>query len=350
MKKDLNPHYINIIFVKGSVAALQPFLYSLLDLTNLSFRIVSNGCNRDEEQILIDLCNNSEKLIFLSMNSSKVIEHGIVLDHLLDLEKTDFFSFMDSDIFATGPISYRDILPSDNEVAISSCIPIWHSNLDITMPKTYQIMGGQFIKDAKGYFLGCTYFASYRCRELRELIKTTGLSFKRYQQKELPPKVFPILKKLGLDKSIYDTAKVINILLQEQGHKLSHRKIKNLVHLGGFSGEIKPSVFNLNSLIKNLLRKYLPRSLRALIISVRLSCGKEEANKNIESKNRRVEVCTLIEKIRNGSPLSHESARLIEKNNGFEKLISLYNTYPETSSTRDKLIRSCTSSSSSTAL
>lgn len=328
MIQNLNTHYINIIFIKETVLALQPFLNSLLDLANVSFRIISNGCNRDEEKILINLCNNSEKLIFLSMNSSEVIEHGIVLDHLLNIETTDFFSFMDSDIFATGPISYSDILPAENEVAISTCLPIWHTTADLTMPKTYKIMGGRFIQDTEDRTLGCTYLASYRCLELRELINTMGLSFKHCKQHELPPKVPPILKKIGLDKSIYDTAKVINILLQEQGHKLTQRNIDNLVHIGGFSGEIKPSVFNFSSVMKSMLRKYLPRSLVVIINSVRFKCGKAEAQNNIELKHRRVEVCKLIDEIRNGSPLSHSSTKLLETHHDYKKLINLYNTYP----------------------
>ncbi|WP_299880368.1 hypothetical protein [uncultured Cocleimonas sp.] len=342
MDKDLNPHYINIIFVKESVESLKPFLYSLLDLTNLSFRIISNGCNRDEEQILINLCNKSEKLIFLSMNSSKVIEHGKVLDYLLELEPTDFFSFMDSDIFAIGPISYRDILPADNEVAISSCLPVWHSNIDLTMPKTSKIMAGQFIKDTEDDFLGCTYLASYRCRELRDLIKSMGLSFKSYHKKELPPKVFITLKKLGFDKSIYDTAKVINILLQDRGHKLSYRNINNLIHIGGFSGEIKPSIYNFASLIKDILRNYLPRNLIAFINSRRFNCSKEEADNIIEIKNRRVEICTLIKEIENNTLLSDASARVLKKNPDLKKLVNLYSTYSnhidQTPATSEQLI------------
>lgn len=328
MIKDLKPHYINIIFVKGSVVALQPFLYSLLDLTNLFFRVISNACNREEEQILIDLCNDSEKLIFLSMNSSKVIEHGIVLDHLFNLETSDFFSFMDPDIFATGPISYSDILPLDNEVAISSCLPIWHSNLDICMPKTYQIMDGRFIKNSEGYSLGCTYFASYRYRELRELINTMGLSFNRYQQNEIPPKVFIILKKLGLDKSVYDTAKVINILLQYRGHKISHRQIDNLIHIGGYSAREQPSISDLFPLMKILVKKYLPIKLIILFYSRRYSCGKKEANEYIEFVYRRFKFNKLIDEIENGPPYSQAFNRLVKQNHDLKKLINLYNSYP----------------------
>ena len=150
---------VNIIFVRDTVQTCLPFLRSLIDLTNLPLRLVANGCEPYEEQLLALACEGSERLDFHSLNSVKTIEHGKALDKLLAIETSEFFTFMDSDIFATAPVSMSDIEPLPGEVASSACLPVWHSEHDARMPVSFQIMGGRYTSSATGHFLGCTYLS-----------------------------------------------------------------------------------------------------------------------------------------------------------------------------------------------
>ena len=43
------------------------------------------------------------------------------------------------------------------------------------------------------------------------------------------------LEAVGRSFWVYDTAKIVNILMQADGHHLSHRENPNLVHIGGVS-------------------------------------------------------------------------------------------------------------------
>jgi hypothetical protein len=45
---------------------------------------------------------------------------------------------------------------------------------------------------------------------------------------------------MGHDYMVYDTAKIVNALLQGDGHRLVHRDLPQLVHIGGLSHYLAP--------------------------------------------------------------------------------------------------------------
>ena len=56
----------------------------------------------------------------------------------------------------------------------------------------------------------------------------------------------PFLRKLdemGSMKQLYDTAKVMNIMLQHEGHKMSFRDVDGLLHVGVVSAMARNSGF-----------------------------------------------------------------------------------------------------------
>ncbi len=317
---------VNIIFVRGTVQTCLPFLGSLIDATNLPLRLVANGCEPYEDQLLARACEDSDRLEFHSLQSAKTIEHGLALDQLLKLEKSELFSFMDSDIFAIGPVSMSDIEPMPGEVACTGCLPVWHSEDDVRMPESFQVMGGRYISSVSGHFLGCTYLASYRTRPLRELTESMGLSFSRCKRKDLSPYTLDKLADLGLTKQIYDTAKVINLMLQHRGHKMSFRNVEALVHVGGISGTLAARDFD-PARIKRAIKIMMPSRLLNLIKRHRYGCDQLEVDDIANLHKRRSRVCKLIAELGNGPPYSAKTTALMQREGYVQDLARLFAAY-----------------------
>lgn len=321
---------VNIIFVRGTVRTCLPFLRSVIDITDLPLRLVSNGCEPGEEKLLASVCDSTERLEFHSLNSARTVKHGLVLDHLLKLERSEFFSFMDSDIFATAVVSMSDIEPLPGEVACSGCLPVWHSEDDVRMPESYQVMGGRYISSDSGHFLGCSYLASYRTQPLRELTESMGLSFGRYVRNDLSPEILAKLADMGLTKQVYDTAKVINLMLQHQGQKMSFRDVEGLVHVGGISGPVSKRDFDPTGL-KRAIKILMPSRLLKLINMRRYGCGQMEINDIAELNERRSRACELISELGDGPPYSAKTTELMRRKGYVQDLAQLFADYAENS-------------------
>lgn len=288
-----------------------PFLRSLIEVTNLPLRLVANGCKPYEEQLLARACEESERLEFHSLRSARTIGHGEALDQLLAIETSELFTFMDSDIFATASVSMSDIEPLPGEVASSACRPVWHSEHDACMPASYQIMGGRYTSSATGHFLGCTYLASYRSDVLREVMASMGLSFRRYRRKHLPADILLKLDGLGLRKQFYDTAKVINIILQHEGHKMSFREVDGLLHVGGISAKANRPVDPTG--LKRAIKFFLPPRLRNWINRRRFGYDQIEARDMADLNDRRSRAIELIDELGDGPPYSVLTTALLRR-------------------------------------
>ncbi|MCK4796966.1 MAG: hypothetical protein KAT05_06265, partial [Spirochaetes bacterium] len=89
----------NIIYSPGDVLYSRLFLLSLLKWSECSFRVVNNGCTGKEKEMIINLCDNYSRLEYYELSSDNIFEHGAALSHLQTIEESDYFCFMDPDIF-----------------------------------------------------------------------------------------------------------------------------------------------------------------------------------------------------------------------------------------------------------
>ncbi len=228
---------VHIIYVGGTVDSLAPFLGSLLEQTSLQFRLVLNGCAEQERRTLEQYRRTYPDRIELRTVSDRgILRHGPLLDRLLEAETSDYFCILDSDIFATGPLTMADLVPGPDETATCGCLPVWHGDDDRVAPKDYSILAGRFLRTANGTFVGCTYAAAYRTEPLRRTMEKWGLSFRKYSWRDLPPAVRNELDRRDMRFRFYDTAKVVNILLDDAERSMVYRDLPNLVHLGAQSG------------------------------------------------------------------------------------------------------------------
>jgi hypothetical protein len=106
-------------------------------------------------------------------------------------------------------------------------------------------MQGRHNKTAAGDCLGGTYFAIYHRKVISQLIQITNVGFERFWWSEIPSLYQRRLIQKGLKKEKYDTGKLLNFLLLEQGESLLFKNSSSLYHIGGVSAY---NTFSMNQL------------------------------------------------------------------------------------------------------
>jgi len=185
----------NIIYTPNTIQHLSFFIWSLLDNSKLSFRLVSNGCSKKEILELKEICSLSSRLSFFNFPSSRMQTHGIVLNILYHFNKEDYFCFMDSDIFATKPIpDFLLLFESSNLSASFSALPIWVRKRDLIVKSHFNVMFGTNNQTNDNRTLGSSYFAIYKYLDLCEIIKEYKVGFERIRWNQISPVVKKLLK------------------------------------------------------------------------------------------------------------------------------------------------------------
>lgn len=271
----------NIIYTIGTVDRLLPFVHTLLKYTDTCcFRLVDNGCSVEEAQRLKNYCQRSDRLEFYSLGVRKIVSHGQALNHLFGLDSSELFAFMDSDIFATGPFLEPHLQALEEHAGICSCLPIWHRPSEIEMREDFAIMGGCFLRTHSQTFLGVSYYAIYRRSAVQSVMDSTGIDFERYTWNQLTPQQQQSLAGLGLKKNLYDTAKVLNIFLQQHGFTLSYEESAHLLHIGAFSG-LSLQTQSLHAILRNSLINNMPTALRRYLRRLRDPAYKVLSNEEL---------------------------------------------------------------------
>lgn len=268
---DLKKLTINIIYVKGTVRSLIPFLTSLLKHSDCSYRLISNGCDPDEEQLLQDFADSELRAVFYGLKTKGILPHHEVLHQLLSMEESEWFAFMDSDIVATGQFLPDLMEESKGKQAVFTGLPVWHEQSEMSMPRSFRIMGGRYFQAHNSYLVGLSYAAIYHTEALRTFIKDSGIDLRKYNWKEIPGHYQNVLIDLDLKKQLYDTAKVLNIIWQNQGAIMAYKEVPTLIHLGGISGPAMHEQQTSGS--RRKLSGYLPFSIGIALKSLPLRKG-----------------------------------------------------------------------------
>lgn len=227
----------NVLYVPGTVALLKAFPGSLLRWSSsYRFRLIANGCPPEERRLLEQLAASDPRLEYLHLASSEVVPHGVALSRLQEMEGSGAFAFIDSDVFATGPwqgaveegLAQRD--------AVFSCPPVWSDRDLETMPLDFVILGGCYQHLADGRCLGNSYFGIYDNRRLQQTIDRYGVGFEKRHWDQVPRRLRKLVRQLGLRTRIFDTGRLLNLLLGLDGGDLAHLPLPQLGHVGGVSG------------------------------------------------------------------------------------------------------------------
>jgi len=255
---------VNVIFVRGTVARLLPFLENLLEHTDWDFVTVLNGCaTREVELLEAARERHGERIVVRVASREVVLLHGDVIARLLADEPSPFFCCVDSDIFAMRPISLAELLPAEDEVATCSGLPMWRVERDDVMPEGFEVASGRFLRTSNGDFLGCTYVVCYRTAELRATVDRWGLPLVPCDWDELCADVQLELDRRGLRRRTYDTMTVANILVQRPDRPMVYRDIPGLLHLGAQSS-LNENVSWLRRPLRHVTWRWFPWAFRVL--------------------------------------------------------------------------------------
>lgn len=248
----------NIVYTAGTAKFLSFFVWSLLKHSDCTFRLVSNGCLPIEQRFLQRLCHREPRLEYWAIPTRRTLPHGQALNYLQALNRSDYFCFIDSDIFATDDFicDLRPLLTA--HTGVFSGTPIWVKSCEEVMPTAFRHLTGVFNRSDRGLCLGSTYVALYDNHVLTQLMQFAGIGFEEYRWSELSTTVRASLTSLGMEKESYDTGKVLNLLLLAQNATLTHVTSPALCHIGGTSFQVAYN--NQRSTLKEQLINQLMRS------------------------------------------------------------------------------------------
>lgn len=229
------PFTFHIIYTPGTFPRLGFFVESLLQHSDCHFRLVANGCSLPERQLMRHYCMRSERLSFAVLPTVGMAEHGVALNYLQAVCRDPYFCFMDSDVLATGPFIADFHKSLSEHAAVFSGAPIWATQADRILPDDFRIVSGIHHETHGGKCLGSSYFAIYENQLVSELIRETGVGFQACYWHQVCPSVRSRLEEIGCRKDGYDTGRVLNLLQQCYGKRMTYQDSDALCHIGGYS-------------------------------------------------------------------------------------------------------------------
>lgn len=226
----------NIVWTRGVFAYLRYLVASQIDRSAARFRFVVNRCPPAEvEAMEAFAARHPERVVeVLDVTRPGLMGHGDALDAVLDRSHDgEYFAFVDPDILARGPFlaDFARRLAEGFDV-VTSGRGVW-CETDV-VPDGHPGVNGEYFYSPEGYVFGSPHFAIYRRDALDGVRERWGIRL-GMGGPEFPEGVRERLLEAGITYWLFDTAKVTNVLLQEDGHRLSHFEHPNLLHIGGVS-------------------------------------------------------------------------------------------------------------------
>ena len=235
----------NLVWTGGVYRHLRYFVFSLLDQTECQFRFIANNCTPDSIREMRAFAAAAPDRIVETMvlPVDRMVPHGTALDPVLaDRDDGDLFCFIDVDIKATRPF-VPDLLPVlDDHAVLTSGVEVW-TDVNTLGPDDFGVGGRHFYAN-DGFVFGSPHVAIYRKDVLAETLSKWGINLHCGGKGDMPEATWQRMEEMGQAYIAYDTAKVVNVLLQADGHSLVHQEHDALVHIGGLSHYLAPPQFD----------------------------------------------------------------------------------------------------------
>ncbi len=261
----------NVVFTPGLVGRLLPFALSLLQGSGVRVRVVANGCGSDEIDLMRAATRVDERISQFVLPNRNPIEHGQALNRLFEAFDEPHFAIADSDLIADG--DFMDTLqPIPPGTAMFSGTPVWVADDDAGLLAGATVLSGRHRALADGTPIGCTYLAVYERATIEPLWRRAPRGFGVHFRHMLPREMKTAFSERGWRFRLFDSCRVVNLLLLVDGHRLQYRAIPEVHHVGGYSArEFESRGAGLRNLIR-LLRWSEERSLQRIVdgLSIRL--------------------------------------------------------------------------------
>jgi len=221
----------NLVWTEGAFEYLGLFTMSLLANSGARFRFVSNGCELGEIESMESFATHHAGRItdVIVVATGETLRHGDALDEVRERrDDGSHFCFVDPDILATDPFVGDFARALETHQAVTSGRELWAD--DNVVPHGHLGLNGEYFFRSDGYIYGSPHFAMYDTAALDAVTTRWDVGFGSGGGDEVMRRR---LRDAGHDYLFFDTGKVVNILLQEQGHRLHHMEHDHLVHVGG---------------------------------------------------------------------------------------------------------------------
>lgn len=232
----------NIVWTGSVFDRLRYFVASQMAHSRSRFRFVVNGCEPGElEKMEAFRARHPDRIVEVLPVFDTMLAHGQALDAVLD-QRDDgpCFCLIDPDIKATGPFAAELLALLPGHGAVTSGKEIW--NRDSLLPTDHPGVAGEHFFDADGFVYGSPHLAIYD----RALLDDTRQRWKvglGSAGPDLSDEAAEAMATVRRRFLVYDTAKIVNILLTAGGHPILHRDLPTLLHIGGLSHYISPSAY-----------------------------------------------------------------------------------------------------------
>jgi hypothetical protein len=230
----------NIVWTGSVFPYLRHFVASQMRHSGARFRFVANGCPSDQVRLMEECAATaSGRVVEVLVSSTTMGRHGAALDAVLEArDDGEFFCFADPDILAERPYLHAFAAVLDDGCAgVTSGKGVWTDS--VVVPPGHPGVPGECFYSQDGYLFGSPHFAIYRRTALQDTISRWGARLDTAVG-DLAPEAKDALVTAGHTYWIYDTGKILNILLQESGHRLCHLEHPALLHIGGMSHYLAP--------------------------------------------------------------------------------------------------------------
>jgi hypothetical protein len=234
------PVVFNVVWTGAVFDQLSPFVASQLAHSDARVRFIANACEPGQLEAMerFAAANPGRVVEIVEVSRDRMVRHGDALDLVLRTsDDGPLFALIDPDIVARGPFLDRfRVLLVDHD-AVTSGKELW-SDRSIR-PADHPGVNGELFFDHDGFVFGSPHFAIYRRGPLEATVDRWGVGFSTAGN-DLSEVARARLEELGRSYWLYDTGKVVNILLQGDGHRLCHEEHPALLHIGGVSHYLAP--------------------------------------------------------------------------------------------------------------
>ena len=239
----------NVVVTGGLFGLMQSFVASLMHHSSARFRLVTNACTAASIEEMEQFAREHDDQIVevLDVSPETMVGHGEALERVLARRDDGaWFCFVDADIKARGPWLEAFIELLDDVDVVSSGKEVWTDDNVVAEEHLGIGLGGRHFYHPNGFVYGCPHLGIYRRSSLDDTRERWGVGL-GHRGDDLGAEATRRLDEAGHLYRMYDTAKVVNILMQLDGYTLVHEENPQLVHIGGLSHYLAPSEWDIRT-------------------------------------------------------------------------------------------------------
>lgn len=230
----------NVVWTGTTFSSLRPFVESQIDQDRARYRFLANACPPEEEGAMEAFASSWGDRVtdVVIVARDRMLRHGEALDVALgSYDDGELFAFIDPDILARAPFlgPFLDVL--ERADAVTSGREVWSEGN--VRPADHLGVSGEHFFDQDGFVFGSPHLAIYRRAPLLATVERWGVGF-GVTGNDVSDGVRDRLSSLGRSYWVYDTGKIVNVLLQGDGRVLEHIEHPDLLHVGGVAHLLAP--------------------------------------------------------------------------------------------------------------